>query len=192
MVGSNLASPNGAFASGSTYVVFGGDFNGKVTDMDTAGADKIKGGKGVDRMVAGDGDDVLSGRGGKDVFHAGAGDDTIEIRNVKFQLADGGAGLDTLKLDDSHLNLTKERGHISDIEAIDMKGSGSNKLTLTALDVLNLSTTSNTLIVDGNRNDRVVGLDGGWEDGGVHHGYHTFTNGEATLLVGVHVTVDFA
>ena len=121
------------------------------------------------------------------------GDDTIEIRDLKFQLADGGAGLDTLKLDASHLNLnlTKERGHISDIEAIDLKGNGTNKLTVTALDVLNLSSTSNTLIVDGNHNDRVVGLDSGWEDSGVHGGYHSFTNGEAVLLVGVHVATDF-
>ncbi|MBL8497438.1 hypothetical protein ABF87_12080 [Nitrosomonas sp. JL21] len=193
VVGAPQADPNGE-ASGSSYVIFGSNFNGKVTDMGTAKADKLKGGKGIDCMVAGDGDDTLIGRGGKDVFHAGAGDDTIEIRDTKFQLADGGAGLDTLKLDDSHLNLnlTKERGHISDIEAIDLKGNGSNKLTLTALDVLNLSSTSNTLIVDGNRNDRVVAHDSGWEDDGISHGYHTFTNGEATLLIGVHVTADFA
>jgi hypothetical protein len=185
-------SPNGNY-SGSSYVVFGGDFNGKVTVMGTAKADKLKGNQGVDRMVAGDGDDTLIGRGGNDVYHAGAGDDTIEIRDTKFQLADGGAGLDTLKLDDSHLslNLTKERGHISDIEAIDMTGHGHNTLTLTALDVLNLSGTSNTLTVDGDNNDSVVGLSSGWSDGGIADGYHTFTNGEAVLLVGVHVATDF-
>ena len=183
----------GASGANSSYVIFGRNFNGKVTAMGTAKADKLKGSQGVDRIVAGDGDDIISGRGGKDVYHAGAGDDTIEIRDLKFQLADGGAGLDTLKLDASHLNLnlTKERGHISDIEAIDLKGNGTNKLTVTALDVLNLSSTSNTLIVDGNHNDRVVGLDSGWEDGGVHGGYHSFTNGEAVLLVGVHVATDF-
>jgi len=127
------------------------------------------------------------------VFHAGAGDDTIEIRDVKFRLVDGGAGNDTLELDQSHLNLnlTNERGRISDIETIDMTGHGHNKLTLTALDVLNLSSTSNTLIIDGKHNVHVVGLDNGWEDGGIVNGYHTFTNGEAVLLVGIHVTKDF-
>ena len=34
----------------------------------------------------------MIGRGGKDVIHSGAGDDTIEIRDVKFKLMDGGTG----------------------------------------------------------------------------------------------------
>ncbi|MBY0475161.1 MAG: hypothetical protein K2Q13_08900 [Nitrosomonas sp.] len=193
MVGAKQASPNGLLSSGSSYVIFGGDFNGAVTALGTAGADKLKGTKAADRMVAGDGDDVMIGRGGADVFHGGAGNDTIEIRDADFQLVDGGAGYDTLKLDRSHLdlNLASERGRISDIEAIDMKGNGHNTLTLNALDVLNLSSTSNTLTVDGNNNDSVVGLSGGWTDGGVADGYHTFTNGEAVVLVGVHVMTDF-
>jgi len=140
LVGAPAATnPNGSY-SGSSYVIFGSNFNGQVTAMGTAGEDKLKGSKAVDRIVAGDGDDTLIGRGGADVFHGGAGDDTIEIRDVEFQLADGGAGIDTLKLDRSHLdlNLTSERGRISDIEAVDMKGQGHNTLTLTALDVLNV------------------------------------------------------
>ena len=115
----------------------------------------------------GDGNDTLIGRGGTDVFHGGAGDDAIKISDVNFQLVDGGTGNDTLKLDRSHLdlNLVSVHGKISDIEAIDMTGHGRNTLTLTALDVLNLSSTSNTLQVDGNRNDSVVGLSSGWTDG---------------------------
>ncbi|PSJ16539.1 integrin alpha [Nitrosomonas supralitoralis] len=194
MVGAVQASPGGVVASGSSYVMFGGNFTGAVTALGTAGADKLKGTKAADRMVAGDGDDTLIGRGGADVFHAGAGDDTIEIRDVNFQLVDGGAGYDTLKLARSHmdLNLSSVHGRISDIEAIDMKGSGHNTLTLTALNVLNLSSTSNTLKVDGNNNDSVVGLSNGWTDGGIDHDYHTFTNGAAVVLVGVHVMTDFA
>jgi len=192
MVGATGADPNGDL-SGSSYVVFGGNFNGAVTALGTAGADKLKGSKAADRMVAGDGDDTLIGRGGSDVFHGGAGDDTIEIRDVNFQLVDGGAGYDTLKLDRSHLelDLSSVYGRISDLEAIDMKGNGHNTLTLTALDVLNLSSTSNTLTVDGNNNDSVVGLSNGWTDGGIDDGYHTFTNGAAVVLVGVHVMTDF-
>lgn len=193
MVGAFQADPNGE-ASGSSYVVFGGDFTGAVTALGTSGEDKLKGSKAVDRFVAGDGNDTLIGRGGADVFHGGAGDDTIEIRDVTFQLVDGGAGNDTLKLDRSHLdlNLVSVHGKISDIEAIDMTGHGRNTLTLTVLLVLNLSSTSNTLQVDGNCNDSVVGLSSGWTDGGVADGYHTFTNGAAVLLVGVHVATDFA
>ena len=193
MVGAVGADPNGS-SSGSSYVVFGSDFTGAVTALGTAAADKLKGSEAVDRIVAGDGNDTLIGRGGADVYHGGGGDDTIEIRDVNFQLADGGAGTDTLKLDRSHLdlNLTDERGRISDIEAIDMTGQGHNTLTLTALDVLNLSSTSNILQVDGNNNDSIVGLSSGWTDGGIADGYHTFTNGEAVLLVGVQVATDFA
>ena len=193
MVGAVGADPNGS-SSGSSYVVFGSDFTGAVTALGTAAADKLKGSEAVDRIVAGDGNDTLIGRGGADVYHGGGGDDTIEIRDVNFQLADGGAGTDTLKLDRSHLdlNLTDERGRISDIEAIDMTGQGHNTLTLTVLDVLNLSSTSNILQVDGNNNDSIVGLSSGWTDGGIADGYHTFTNSEAVLLVGVQVATDFA
>ncbi|MCE7913102.1 MAG: hypothetical protein DYH15_00180 [Nitrosomonas sp. PRO4] len=192
-----VGAPNGNSSSsytGSSYVVFGGDFTGAVTALGTSGTDKLKGSTAVDRIVAGDGNDTLIGRGGADVFHGGGGDDVIEIRDVDFQLADGGAGIDTLKLDRSHLdlNLTNERGRISDIEAIDMKGNGHNMLSLTALDVLNLSSTSNMLQVDGNSNDSIIGLSSGWSDGGIANGYHTFINGEAVLLVGVQVATDFA
>ncbi len=115
-------------------MVFGGNFNGAVTALGTSGADKLKGSKAADRIVAGDGNDTLIGCGGADVFHGGAGDDTIEIRDVNFHLVDGGAGNDTLKLDRSHLdlNLVSVHGKISDIEAIDMTGHGHNTLTLTA------------------------------------------------------------
>ena len=73
-----------------------------------------------------------------------------------------------------------------------MTGHGHNTLTLTALDSLNLSSTSNTLKVDGNRNDNAVGLSSGWTDGGIDDGYHTFTQGAAVLLVGINVATDFA
>lgn len=194
LIGAPRAASNGVYEAGASYVVFGGNFNNQVTALGTADADKLKGSAAVDRIVAGDGNDTLIGRGGADVYHGGAGDDTIEIRDVDFQLADGGAGIDTLKLDRSHLDLdlTIERGKISDIEAVDMKGNGHNTLTLTALDVLNLSSTSNTLQVDGDHNDRVIGFDSGWSDDGIADGYHTFTNGEAVLLVGVQVATDFA
>jgi hypothetical protein len=48
------------------------------------------------------------------------------------------------------------------------------------------------LIIEGKHNDRVVGLDNSWSDGGIADGYHTFTNGEAVLLVGVQMATDFA
>ena len=102
----------------------------------------------------------MTGSGGADVFHGGAGDDIIQVSDLDFRLVDGGTGSDTLTLVDSgmSLNLLNVRSKISDIETIDLTGTGNNTLTLTPLDVLNLSNSSNTLKVDGNAGDHVVGL----------------------------------
>jgi hypothetical protein len=58
--------------------------------------------------------------------------------------------------------------------------------------VLNISNTSNMLKVNGNTGDRIVGLSHGWEDGGVHGSFHTYTSDAAVLLVGVNVAMDFS
>lgn len=81
---------------------------------------------------------------------------------------------------------------ISDIETIYLFGAGDNTLTLTAADVLNLSSTSNTLKVNGNDGDRIVGLNYGWKDGGIHGNFHTYTHDAAVLLAGMNVTTGFA
>ena len=47
------------------------------------------------------GNDGLKGGGGADSFHGGAGDDTLQVSTLDFSLADGGTGIDTLKLDGS-------------------------------------------------------------------------------------------
>jgi hypothetical protein len=52
LVGAFGADPNGN-SSGSSYVVFGGNFTGAVTALGTDGEDKLKGSKAADRMVAG-------------------------------------------------------------------------------------------------------------------------------------------
>ena len=130
---------------------------------------------------------------GADVFYGGASDDIIQVSDLNFQLVDGGTGNDILALAGSGLNLSlaNVRGRISDIETIDLTGTGNNTLTLTPLDVLNLSDSSNTLKVDGNAGDHIVGLGSDWTNGGIQSGFHTYTDGAAVLLVGVNVTTDF-
>jgi hypothetical protein len=54
-------------------------------------------------------------------------------------------------------------------------------------DLLALSDTSNQLVVDGNAGD-VVNAGGGWADGGIASGYHTYTQGAATLQVDIDIT----
>ena len=159
----------------------------------TPGNDILTGTSAAESFEGGDGNDRMIGRGGSDELHGEAGDDYIRVSDLNFQLVDGGDGRDTLGLGGNGLNLdlTGVNGRISDIETIYLYGTGDNTLTLTALDVVNLSSTSNVLRVNGNEGDRIVGLGSGWDDGGVHGKFHTYTQGEAVLLVGVNVATDF-
>jgi hypothetical protein len=193
IVGAPGADPNGEF-SGSSYIIFGrSDFGSDVDFPGTAGDDELTGTKAAERFEAGAGNDKMIGRGGADVFYGEAGDDYIRVADLSFQWVDGGAGRDTLGLGGKGLNLDLAgvNGRISDIETIYLYGTGDNTLTLTALDVVNLSSTSNVLRVNGNEGDHIVGLGSGWDDGGIHGKFHTYTQGEAVLLVGVNVATDF-
>jgi hypothetical protein len=194
IVGVPGADPNGD-RSGSSYVIFGrADFNEEKVISGTPGRDNLKGTSAAERFEAGAGNDRMTGNGGADVYHGDAGNDYIRVRDLNFQLADGGKGYDTLGLGGRNINLdlTGMRDKISGIEAIYLYGSGDNTLTLNATAVLNASNTTNTLRVLGNAGDKIVGLSSGWEDGGIHGGEHVYTSGQATLLVGVHVATDFA
>ncbi|SEF60010.1 integrin alpha [Nitrosomonas ureae] len=192
IVGAAAAAPNGE-DSGSSYVVFGGDFTHSVTFHGDSEDDDFTGTKAAESFVAGEGNDRMIGRGGADVFHGGPGKDYIRIGDPNFRLVDGGAGNDILGLAGSgfNLDLSSVRGKIHGIETIGLYGVGDNTLTLTALDVLNLSDSTNTLKIKGNTGDSVVGLSSGWTDGGIRGNFHEYTQGEAVILVGVNVATDF-
>ncbi|SFF17291.1 integrin alpha [Nitrosomonas sp. Nm166] len=193
IVGASRADPNGNY-SGSSYVVFGrSDFGGGNVIQGTPGDDILKGTSAADIFEAGDGNDTMLGRGGADEFLGEAGNDYIRVPDLNFESVDGGIGNDVLALggSDLNLNLTDMSGKIRDIETINLFGTGDNTLTLTAADVLNLSDTTDTLRVNGNEGDRIVGLSHGWGDGGVHGDFHTYFNDAAVLLVGVNVMTDF-
>ncbi|SFF14661.1 integrin alpha [Nitrosomonas sp. Nm166] len=194
VVGASQADPNGIEGSGSSYVVFGrSSFTDDGVIRGTPGDDVLTGTSAAERFEAGDGNDRMISGGGADVFLGEAGDDYIRVPDLGFGLVDGGIGNDVLALGGSNLNLnlTDMSGKISGIETIRLFGTGDNTLTLTAADVLNLSDTTNTLRVNGNEGDRIVGLSHGWGDGGVHGDFHTYFNDAAVLLVGVNVATDF-
>jgi hypothetical protein len=194
IVGASAADSNGKYSAGSSYVVFGGNFTNAVTYLGSNENDTLKGGTtAAERFVAGNGNDSMSGGGGADVFNGGAGNDTITVSDLKFQLVDGGNGSDSLALAGAglNLNLASVRGKIENIETINLTGNGNNTLNLTALDVLNLSDSSNRLTVNGNSGDKAIGLASGWTDGGLSGGYHSYTQGQATVLVGVNVATDY-
>jgi len=92
------------------------------------------------------------------------------------------------------IDLTALRNNqIRDIEIIDLAGTGNNSLILTRLDLLNLSDTTNLLIVNGNVGDSLRSTTQGWLSGGstILNGiaYNQFTSGVATLLVDADITL---
>ena len=148
------------------------------------GNDTLDGGEGIDT----DGHDTLDGGGGADTVIGGKGNDTLTF-SAADTLLDGGSDTDTLKIAGAgtHLNLvTLANGKLEGIERIDRTGTGNNRLTLNAQEVIDLSSTGNKLTVLGNSGD-IVDLDSGWRHradvliGG--QSYETYTKGLATLLV---------
>ncbi|MFY7924623.1 MAG: FG-GAP-like repeat-containing protein, partial [Aquidulcibacter sp.] len=177
--GANNAKPN----AGESYVVFGRDFTGTVTHAGTGAADALTGTASADVMVAGQGDDTILGQGGADALQGGAGNDRIAVGDLSFLRVDGGSGTDTLVL--AGTGLTLDLAAIPDtrlqsIEAIDL---GGNALRITALEVLNLSDTTNTLRVTGSAGAMLSFADTGWVRGTTAEGFTTFTKGAATLEV---------
>jgi hypothetical protein len=127
----------------------------------------------------------------------------MRVSTLDFLVADGGTGADTLELDGSglHLDLTAlADSRTRSIERIDIGGSGDNTLTLSVLDVLNLSDASNELLVLGDAGD-TVNQGPGWTaagSGGTNgdgtstidvQTYQIFNAGQASLLVDTDMTV---
>ncbi|AFZ31544.1 FG-GAP repeat protein [Gloeocapsa sp. PCC 7428] len=194
IIGAPGADPNGRESAGESYVIFGRDFTNSVTHLGTDGDDTLIGTNGDDILIGGRGSDRLIGGRGVDVLYGGAGDDTLSF-GVRDRRLDGGSGTDTLTVDTSDITIdltSLPRNQIRDIEIIDLTGTGNNNLILTRLNLLNLSESTNRLIVNGNTGDSVTSTGQGWLRGnettldGIT--YNQFTAGAATLLVDTDLT----
>lgn len=189
-----IGALSGQYDAGQSYVVFGRDFTGKVNRAGTAANDLLTGTVNNDILVGGLGNDILRGGGGTDVLIGGAGNDVLSFEVTDRRL-DGGSGTDTLSIDTSNITLdltTLANNRVTQFEIIDITGTGNNNLAFSRLDVLNLSDTTNRLIVKGNAGDKVASTGQGWTKGSTTtlNGilYNQYTVGVATLLVDADIT----
>lgn len=142
--------------------------------------DELYGFGGKDTLQGGKGGDFLDGGADADRLFGEDGNDTL-VWQASDTKVDGGPGNDTLKLC-VNLNLTRlSNTRIVNVEKIDMTGGGRDVLTLDETDVLAMSQTD-VLRVTGDFGD-VVHRGVGWSGGAVVDGFHTYTQGLATLLV---------
>ena len=193
IVGDDEADPNGyGLGPGSSYVIFGrSDFGsgGLPKIHGTPEDDQLIGTSAAEHFKADGGDDRMIGRGGADVFHGSVGDDYIQVSDLGFALVDGGRGNDVPHTDgkDLNLDLTDYLGKIQGIETICLYGRGDNTMRLTGAELQELSDNAHTLKVHGNAGDQVI-LEGEWIDEGRSGFYHTSTQDDAVLLVGMNMT----
>lgn len=154
-------------AAGRSYVLFGSDFRGKQPIVGTEDDSELSGNSGANAIIGGQGNDLLHGLGGEDVLRGGQGNDVLGVSDLTFRQIAGGRGNDTLKLEAAGLALDLSaipNTRITGIERIDITGTGDNSLTIGGVrEVLNLSDTSNRLIVFRDLGDTVT-IGTGWTE----------------------------
>jgi hypothetical protein len=191
-----IAGEGAAFSAGQSFVVFGANFTGAVSQLGGPDDDTLAGTRGDDVMLGAQGNDTLLGNGGIDVLNGGEGDDTLALLDPAFLEGFGtaggrmlgGTGSDTLRLDGAGASLdltTIPDPRLQDIEQIDL-GGDDNELALDVLEILNLDDASNALMVFGDDTNAVSGslpgaIQGSASVGGLD--FTTFTVDEAELLV---------
>ncbi|MCT7950302.1 cadherin-like domain-containing protein [Ancylothrix sp. C2] len=138
-----IVGASGAGSTGKSYVIFGGDFTGAVTQLGTDAIDNLTGTADSEALVGAAGDDILSDGGFINILmYGGAGNDSISINNANFRRLDGGLGNDTLVLAGTGITLdltgTSDNTKIASFETIDLTGTGNNTLALSHGALLNL------------------------------------------------------
>ena len=194
LIGAYSRDVNGNNA-GTTYVLFGRDFNGSADSIGGSGNDTLTGTGADNNLIGARGNDTLSGAAGHDVLLGGAGDDVLNF-DLLDSVVDGGSGSDravlvgsdvTLVLNDFFAGSSNDFAALHNIEIIDITGSGDNTIELNVFNVLNMSDNNNRLRIDGNDGDSITSLDQGWSPGELSTigavQYQSYVSGNAILLV---------
>ncbi|MFO6428586.1 tandem-95 repeat protein [Erythrobacter sp. W302b] len=196
VIGAPFADVGSAADAGQSYVILGGNTGTEVT-----ASVRLAGTAGTDLFTGKAGNDSFTKIGAGDVVRGGAGDDRIGVKATSFADIRGGHGFDTLSLDGAGLTLdltTRPGPRLDSIEAIDLTGTGNNRLIVDAQGIARLSDARSdgktTLIVMGNAGDQIDAIDfvrtGTEVIAGVT--YNVFEQGNSRLLaeLGVAVTVN--
>ena len=173
------------FQLGSKQLLVHGDNQGTSGNNLMTGSewdDFLKGLGGTDRLLGGAGNDTLDGGTGRDVLRGGDGNDLLLWESADVRV-DGDGGKDTLRCGDLDLT-TVANNVIQDVEVIVCE---SSTLKLNRADILDLSSTTNTLKVLGNQ-DSDVDIAGGFRDLGISGHWHEYKLGAAMLLVDTEIT----
>ena len=143
-------------------------------------------------LSGGGDDDTLDGAGGVDTLLGGAGEDVL-VWDAADGSFDGGEDDDVLRVLGSAQDIVLSAENIENIEIVDLTGSGANTLRLTSADVLALSSTTDTLFVNGDDGDAVHFDDAGWVQGSDSTfdsvNYHSFTKDGATLFTATAIDI---
>lgn len=152
-------------------------------------ANQLIGNGGNDILTGGAGADVLNGGTGADRLRGGNGNDTLLWQAADTRV-DGGTGAgDALKLLSGNLDLAGiSNARIINIEKINMTGGGNNTLTLNESDLLDLSSTTNTIRVLGTDLD-TVNILGSQTETGVVGTFTRYAVGGGVLLIDSDITV---
>jgi len=119
----------------------------------------IDGTPGNDWLTGTDAGEQITGSGGMDVILANGGNDTVVLNDTNFRRIDGGAGED-LVLISGHQSQTLDfaalaKGTVTGVEQIDINGSGANTIKLSLQNVMDMSDTSDTLLLKGGSDDNL-------------------------------------